>query len=921
MRPLKLTISAFGPYAGRTVLDFEKLGARGLYLITGDTGAGKTTIFDAITYALYGGASGENREPSMFRSKYAAPETPTEVELLFTCAGKTYTVRRNPEYERPKTRGEGVTNQSAEAELRFPDGRVVTKTREVDTAVREIMGIDRSQFMQIAMLAQGDFQKLLLAPTDERKKIFRRIFQTDLFETMQNALKRDAGELGKQIDLANGSLRQYINGIAAASDDVLTLKLAKAKAGELPVGEVVELLETLIGQDAETETRQNARKKTLDEALEKVRGELAVIDRREKTEETLKQRSDSLKREETVHAELNTRFEALKAQKPEIDKRKDERAKLWAELPRCDALEALKTGIGEAVKKVGATETEHKEKTEAFDEAGRRIVGLKNELQALSDAGEAKQRLANEREKLEKRKKELGTLAGDLGKLGLAEKELRRLQEAYRSQAAESEKAVGAFEAKNRAFLDAQAGILAETLEEGKPCPVCGSTAHPRRAERPASAPGEAELEAAKETAEAAREQARRFSELCSAQRAAVDTRKESVRAQIEALGLACTAEDAGAVSAVEAERITAALTGLDAALEKENARIARKAQLETAIPQEEAALAELKNRIETLRAESAGLNAEIRTNSERLEQEKRQLRFESRAAAETRLRALAEEIRRMTEALEASELAFTESGKKIEALKAEIRSLREQQPEETEHGKDEASRMLNDLSEERQKLETESKTVFARLNGNRGVLENVNARIGDLDRLEKRYAWIRALSDTANGSIRGKEKIMLETYIQMTFFDRIIARANTRLMVMSGGQYELKRRTDAEDKKSQSGLELSVIDHYNGSERSVKTLSGGESFKASLSLALGLSDEIQSSAGGVRLDTMFVDEGFGSLDSDSLDQAVNALVGLTDGNRLVGIISHVSELKGRIDKQILVTKDKVGGSRLSVVV
>ena len=178
MRPIRLTMSAFGPYAGRQVIEFDRLGQQGLYLITGDTGAGKTTIFDAITFALYGEASGDTREPSMFRSKYAAPETPTEVELVFTYGGKTYTVKRNPEYDRPKSRGTGFTTQKAEAELTYPDGRVVTKQRDVDNAIREIMGIDRDQFLQIAMIAQGDFLKLLLASTEDRQKIFRQIFKT-----------------------------------------------------------------------------------------------------------------------------------------------------------------------------------------------------------------------------------------------------------------------------------------------------------------------------------------------------------------------------------------------------------------------------------------------------------------------------------------------------------------------------------------------------------------------------------------------------------------------------------------------------------------------------------------------------------------------------------------------------------------------
>lgn len=234
MRPIKLTVSAFGPYAGKTVLDLDKLGENGLYLITGDTGAGKTTIFDAITYALYGEASGDNREPSMFRSKYAEATTPTEVELVFSYAGKTYTVKRNPEYERPKSRGEGFTTQKAEVQLKYPDGRVVTKQRDVDNAIRDIMGINRSQFLQIAMIAQGDFLKLLLAPTEERKKIFRQIFKTQLYQDLQDRLKKESSQLNDKCDAARNSIKQYIDGITCDENDVLSIEVEKAKNGLLP---------------------------------------------------------------------------------------------------------------------------------------------------------------------------------------------------------------------------------------------------------------------------------------------------------------------------------------------------------------------------------------------------------------------------------------------------------------------------------------------------------------------------------------------------------------------------------------------------------------------------------------------------------------------------------------------------------------
>ena len=276
--------------------------------------------------------------------------------------------------------------------------------------------------------------------------------------------------------------------------------------------------------------------------------------------------------------------------------------------------------------------------------------------------------------------------------------------------------------------------------------------------------------------------------------------------------------------------------------------------------------------------------------------------------------------IGRLKARLKRAEEAFNASDKRIGELRAAIEGLEEQLAEKIELDKEAGLRQKSELTEERKEADRKSKTLSARLSANRAALTNIRDKSAELDGLEKRYTWLRALSNTAAGSIAGKEKIMLETYIQMTFFDRIIARANTRFMIMSGGQYELKRRREAENKVNQSGLDLDVIDHYNGTERSVKTLSGGESFMASLSLALGLSDEIQSSAGGVRLDTMFVDEGFGSLDEESLDQAMKALSGLAEGNRLVGIISHVAELKNRIDRQIVVTKEQTGGSRAEII-
>ena len=254
MRPLKLTLSAFGPYARQLELDFEQLGERGLYLITGDTGAGKTTLFDAISYALFGEASGDSREPAMLRSKYAEPQMPTFVRLCFRYAGKEYTIRRNPEYMRPKDRGEGMTKQAADACLTFPDGRVLTKPKEVNAAIREILGLDREQFSQVAMIAQGDFLKLLLADTKDRQKIFRGIFHTDRYVTLQEQLSRAAADVRSRWEEALASIQQYISGIQAPPDSPFSARILLAREAQLPVGEADSLLESLIREDLSAQT-------------------------------------------------------------------------------------------------------------------------------------------------------------------------------------------------------------------------------------------------------------------------------------------------------------------------------------------------------------------------------------------------------------------------------------------------------------------------------------------------------------------------------------------------------------------------------------------------------------------------------------------------------------------------------------------
>lgn len=1097
MRPLKLTVSAFGPYAGKVVIPLEKLGQQGLYLITGDTGAGKTTIFDAITFALYGEPSGENRDPSMFRSKYALPETPTEVELVFSYGGNLYTVRRNPEYERPAKRGGGTTVQRAEAELTLPDGRLITKAKEVTSAITQIIGLDRIQFSQIAMIAQGDFMKLLLADTKSRQEIFREIFKTRYYMVFQEKMKETSGALQRACEAARASVQQYIGDVLCREDDPLALQLEKAQAGQLPFQDTEDLVETLIAQDRGAEAQHQTVLDQLDEALQENAALLGKAEEMEKTQQKLEEargrRAELLPRLEAVQ----TALEIERAKLPQREQLSRELATLEAELPRYQELAekqaALSTLSGHVdqltqtqnrqaqarqvqVEELDAwkqerdalgqtdAEREHLLRQQAQAETrkaallslerdmqswldcGRKLqaglerrsallrrqeslsaelTGAKDVLQASREAWAATEGLSAERQALlhrqqqaENRQKALQALTGMLEDCAAGKRDLVAAQQVYEAARAASQQAGELYRRKNQAFLDEQAGLLARSLVDGQPCPVCGSRHHPVPAPLSEEAPTEAELEEARQLSEAAQAKAQQASLAAGQANTALEERERQLlsqmaayvespslpmaRQQLESCAQAVSRELSGlhqdllnleaqltrreelgqeiqrqesvvsdltqqqenlretlsqaevAQSALEGQRnqlaealrqqlqthlpgcvwedalgqIRAALQDAEevlAHLTKQlgalDAKLRRKQELETQIPQREQSLQELERSIAAAREEQAGAESRKEEIQGQIQALQSQLHCPDTAAAQQRLSGLKEALQALVQALEEAEKAAAALGTELSGADAAVRELTRLLESGQAVDVEALQARSQALTEQRTQEADAQKLVHTRLAANETALNNMRAKAKDLKALEEKYTWVRALSNTVNGNLPGKEKVALETYIQMTFFDRILQRANLRLLVMSGGQYELKRRREAENNRSQSGLELDVIDHYNGTERSVKTLSGGESFKASLSLALGLSDEIQSSAGGIRLDTMFVDEGFGSLDEDSLQQAIRALTGLTEGNRLVGIISHVAELKEKIDKQIVVTKDKTGGSRVEIVV
>ena len=951
MRPLLLRISAFGPYAGETTIKMDELGDSGLYLITGDTGAGKTTIFDAICFALYGEASGNNREAGMLRSKYAAEETPTEVELIFSHGGQTYTIKRNPEYYRPAKRGEGLKRQPADAELHMPDGRVITKAREVTAAIIEILGIDKEQFSQIAMLAQGDFLKLLIADTKQRIDIFRELFKTGYYNEFQRKLELKKSEINSLAEEGIRSVNQYVSGIAVDEDDVLKIEVDKAKSGDFTTEVILELIEKLINQDHDAHENLNKDLEKIEAELEKVNGIIGAAEALKKAETDLMEAKEKLEAARPEEARCKAAFEEAKDALKGKDKITESIAQIDAELPNYDAVENLSAQIAKAKELKAQNTGELEESTQLLEKKKSEIAALKDEQAGFKDVSAKIEKLKSSYEKTTAEIEMLGELSADCDSYKKVKVTFDKAKDEYITASKEFEKLRDIFEEKDKAFRNAQAGLLAEGLSEGCECPVCGSKTHPKLACLSMDVPTESELKKARTNSENARELANELSVKVGKLNTEVDAKAEEIRKKAKKLpgrdalrncdfdkkdteeryakdiDTAAYDTENFEISCVDSliEQETKLAKDMadeiKAAIAAEQAKVDRKNKLDKLIPSMEEEIGSISTKISELSVSLSSAKTRIEENEKQLTSLMSSLKFENRNKACEKRSELVKEAKRLQESFDRADVRFKEKKNEVIALNSKIESLEQSlKNAESIDIDSEIERRTQIKSEQSANIE-KAKVIASRLNINESIKSNIEKQSLQIAEIEKKLQWVAALADTANGKLRGKEKIMLETYIQTTYFDKIIQRANLRLMKMSGGQYELKRQGEASNTKSQTGLELGVIDHYNGTQRSVKTLSGGESFMASLSLALGLSDEVQSSAGGINVETMFVDEGFGSLDPDSLELAYSALAGLTEGNRLVGIISHVSDLKEKIDKQIIVTKNKSGGSSVRLQV
>lgn len=1033
MRPIKLTISAFGPYASKQVIDFEELKGRNIFVISGKTGAGKTTIFDAISYALYGEASGESRETDSLRSHFADDNTETYVELEFELRGERYIVNRVPKQKKKKARGEGYTEKSADATLTLPDGKVITKVKNVTDKIIEILGITREQFKQIVMLAQGEFKKLLLADSVEREGIFRKIFNTYDFEKIQAELKDKAANLSKNRTKSKHEMEINLKNIKGEHDIVIDEYV------DFPL--VIEKLKDLLERDNNIYKTLNEEGKEVDNNLQVKNQEKAIIETNNnllkekeiitkaleellskedeyknkakaiidgKNAKEVKYIEDKLiettkkltKREEDYNLSLKN-IDSLKLKQEEANKllqieesKECDREKLSVEINNLNKLE-------EKIIELDSLNNKVMHLKQSAENSKLQIINNKKETEELKKSKEEKELQLKDIATLETKKVELES---DIKAKNKTLDEVRELfkvirsfqntyiehnnkAKEYKEFEVEYKKVKENYEKMDDLYKKEQAGILASKLQENEPCPVCGSTNHPNKAtiKENLKIPTKEELKVAKENLDKLeKENLEKINNLTTLN-SNKTTYLEQVNNHLSMLSATLNidktfnSETAKVVKNLGTE-LKSVIDKLKDELLKVIDKISLKEKIEkelnlitTTINEREQSLIKLEEceknytteltqnitKIDEYKKEIPENITDLKTLNNLIEVKTKELNISKEKLAKLRLEnenlakklegenSTSKEINKSIEELKLEiannkanfneaikeqgfdniqtyedaklQISMVESlEKEVENYNSELKLTKAKQEDIINKTKDIVFMDITTIDEEirsiqnnKKELESKLRELHAIIVGNKTVLKNVENLNIEFKEIEEEYKVVGELADLANG--KKAPYISFERYILASYFEDIIEAANIRLEKMTGDRFSLIRKTSKSKGAGQKGLELEIYDNYTDSSRDVSSLSGGESFKASLSLALGLSDIVQSNAGGVSLDTMFVDEGFGTLDPQSLDNAIDSLLELQRGGRLVGIISHVEELKERIDAKLEVTSTSKG--------
>ena len=925
MRPNKLVLSAFGPYASKVELDLSQLGENGVYLITGDTGAGKTTIFDAITFALFGKPSGDIRDVKTLRSEYANEEIETYVELDFIYHDEEYHIYRRPEYTYTHVQKNGEVKQrskATDAYLILPNGDRIVKPTEVTKQVEQLLGMKRDQFRQIAMIAQGSFLEILNADTKERGRLFEKVFMTSKYSVLMDRLNQMAKESSIALNDAKLRLQQIISDIRVPEILQEQYEQTLKTFAMNDIQPVYDLLDNIIIGAKEGIENLQKQKEQVQKQLQK--------SRKEETEKT-KQLQDLLSLEKLLkekpvkEEKANLYTERLKTDgekyRIQIDALKKEQAQIEHELPEYAGLTKLTAKLAEIKKQGSSVLKDLETKTSLKKQLDEDITLKQKEAQILTDSELSLNKLFIKEEEIEKKISAFYHASMIQSNYQNAVDNLKEKTQSLQESTDRKAMLQKQYDDAQLSYFANQAGLLASRLIKGEPCPVCGSIEHPRPASYSDQLVTQEEINQYKKKADQVEKEYQVASKACVDANLKMSTLQnelelvlKSVTEQTIPLGNVKTFIDEHTVQLKKEQK------EISTRIKQLQQQSKRYQELLKMIPKLQQKLTALAEEVSQSEITQAKLSVEHEQIQKQVQETTAKLKYSSETEAKNRVAILAKQIleyqQQIDQLANESKLAMDElvyvsaqidmlrekvdssidkiplQKNQLGLLQAEIENLQVQQEEILKSIHD-TQMYESDAQDTKKKIKSESDTYQTKLS---------------------RYSSLRELADVAMGNGRSsKEKITLQEYVQIAYLDRMIHKANERYLSMSNQQYQLVRSAGTKDKRSHEALDLDVIDFSNGSIRPVSSLSGGESFIASLALALGMSDEIQSQAGGIQIDTMFIDEGFGTLDRDSLNNAIQTLMKLSGENRLVGIISHVKELKERIHKGIIVTKDLHG--------
>ncbi|MCM1060418.1 MAG: SMC family ATPase [Eubacterium sp.] len=921
MRPIKLTMEAFGPYVKKTEIDFEKLGTEGLYLITGDTGAGKTTIFDAITFALYGKSSGGERKDDMMRSKYAEATVKPMVKLIFDVNGKRCTVTRTLKYERQK----GITQYPATASLVLADGNTVEKDKEVTAKIKDLLGIDENQFRQIMMLAQGNFRRLLVAKSDERQEIFRSIFSTEIYEKFQRLLSEKAKE---KEDILNKNKYEAIYNIKniscenAGEFNAKKSEIIENNLANIPsLDELCEMVGKEISVDKirfETVNKQCGDiQKQYNELSGKIENEKDRMVRFKEMEMLKKQLPDAEKENSEAQKNAEIIKEKGEIRRGELTKEIHLSEEKLAEYDKLDGIlseiQNYKSAFENEEKILKEKETEHEKISENLENALNEEKNLKANSGEIAAFTQEKNETKNRIEKLNLVVDVVKDFFQKSAAFDCAKKTYLDIRETYEKAA---EKAYD----MRRKFNDEQAGIMAENLVEGQPCPVCGSVHHPIKAAKPEKALSQKEVEEVEKSAAETQKKANEASNKSGLAEGKFQTSKEQALKVIENAELNCGIELAEEIASENIAKEKIILSQVNEKIFAENKRTERIKELAEIIRINQEKSQKLIEENANTKSNIAKLSARIEEKEYQKNELKKSLKFGSKAEAEKEIDRLNTELKNIENNIKSAENKAVFTKEKKREIITKIETISKQFPANYRPADiEELNENLKQLDDKLNKISDEKNNIENKKKNNSEILKKLQKMLPELYEAEKNYSLFKGLSQTANTK-GGSSRESFESYVQSVYFDKILSCANIHLRQMSNEHYELVRQAVSRDNRGNRTLDIDVKDSYNGTIRDVKSLSGGESFIASLALALGLSDTVQQTSGGIQIETMFVDEGFGTLDQDTLQQAMNALRSLTQSGRLIGIISHVETIKTEIPRQIVVKKDGANGSFAEVI-